>query len=96
MSGRSRIFVQMQDTLVKKSKEIMQVYRYEPHIRSRGEEKIAIQHGFKARRWIVEVVHSWFNRFRKLLVRYEKTNAAYESLLQLAASIIIFRKLGVI
>ena len=76
----------MQDTLVKKSKEIMQVYRYEPHIRSRGEEKIAIQHGFKARRWIVEVVHSWFNRFRKLLVRYEKkqmppTNRYY-SLLQ--------------
>ena len=79
-----------------KSENIMRAYHYTPHIRSRGEEKIAIQHGFKARRWIVEVVHSWFNRFRKLLVRYEKTNAAYESLLQLAASIIIFRKLGVI
>ena len=26
----------------------------------------------KARRWVVEVCHSWFNRFRKLLVRYEK------------------------
>ena len=26
----------------------------------------------KARRWVVEVAHSWFNRFRKLLVRYEK------------------------
>ena len=74
----------------------MRAYHYTPHIRPRGEEKIAIQHGFKARRWIVEGVHSWFNRFRKLLVRYEKTNAAYESLLQLAASIIIFRKLGVI
>ena len=79
-----------------KSENIMRAYHYTPHIRPRGEEKIAIQHGFKARRWIVEVVHSWFNRFRKLLVRYEKTNAAYESLLQLAASIIIFRKLGVI
>ena len=80
----------------KKSENIMRAYHYTPHIRSRGEEKIAIQHGFKARRWIVEVVHSWFNRFRKLLVRYEKTNAAYESLLQLAASIIIFRKSVVI
>ena len=74
----------------------MQDYRYVPHIRPRGEEKIAVQNGFKARRWIVEVVHSWFNRFRKLLVRYEKTNRAYESLLQLAASIIIFRKLDII
>lgn len=62
----------------------MRAYHYTPHIRPRGEEKIAIQHGFKARRWIVEVVHSWFNRFRKLLVRYEKqmppTNRYYNSL----------------
>ena len=36
----------------------MRAYHYTPHIRPRGEEKIAIQHGFKARRWIVEVVHS--------------------------------------
>ena len=46
-----------------KSENIMRTYHYTPHIRPRGEEKIAIQHGFKARRWIVEVVHSWFNRF---------------------------------
>jgi IS5 family transposase len=26
----------------------------------------------KNRRWVVEAAHSWFNRFRKLLVRYEK------------------------
>ena len=74
----------------------MRAYHYTPHIFPRGKEKIAIQNGFKALGWIVEVVHSWFNRFKKLLVRYEKTNVAYESLLQLTASIIIFRKLGVI
>jgi len=79
-----------------KSEETMKKYRYTPHIRPRGEEKIAIQKGYKARRWIVEVAHSWLNRFRKLLVRYEKTNASYEALLHLAASIITFRKLGVI
>ena len=32
-----------------------------------------------------EVAHSWFNRFRKLLVRYEKSNSSYEALLHLAA-----------
>ena len=37
---------------------------------------IAVRQGYKARRWIVEVAHSWFNRFRKLLVRFEKTHAA--------------------
>ena len=48
------------------------------------------------RKWIVEVAHSWFNRFRKLLVRYEKSNSSYEALLHLAATVIIYRKLAVI
>jgi len=74
----------------------MRAHGYIPHIRPRGEEKVAIKAGHKARRWIVEVAHSWFNRFRKLLVRFEKTNASYEALLNLAASIIVYRKLGVI
>ncbi len=29
------------------------------------------------RRWIVEVAHSWFTRFRKLLVRYEKLDRSF-------------------
>ena len=77
-----------------KSEEIMRNHRYIPHIRPRGEEKIAIQNGCKARRWIVEVAHSWFNRFRKLLVRYEKSNSSYEALLHRAATVIIYRKLA--
>ena len=76
------------------ARETMRKYRYEPHIRSRGEEKHESLEGKKPRRWLVEVVHSWFNRFRKILVRFEKTQSSYEGLLQLAASIIIFRKLG--
>ena len=79
-----------------KSEEIMRNHRYIPHIRPRGEEKIAIKNGCKARRWIAEVVHSWFNRFRKLLARYEKSNSSYEALLHLAATVIIYRKLVVI
>lgn len=34
----------------------------------------------------------WFNRFRKLLVRYEKTHRSYLALNMLAAAIICFRK----
>lgn len=74
----------------------MRKHHYIPHIRPRSEEKVAIQNGYKARRWIVEVAHSWFNRFCKLLVRYEKTSSSYEALLHLAATIIIYRKLAVI
>lgn len=69
-----------------------------PHVRSRGEEKRAMDDlpGYRPRRWIVEVSHAWFNRFRKILVRYEKTLASYLALHHLAAAIICFRKVGVI
>ena len=50
----------------------------------------------KNRRWVVEAAHSWFNRFRKLLVRYEKLSESYEALLHLAAAIICWRKVGAI
>lgn len=46
----------------------------------------------KARRWVVEVCHSWFNRFRKLLVRYEKLDRSFLALNHLAAAIITLRK----
>jgi transposase len=64
---------------------------YTPHVRQRGEERTERAQGKRARRWVVEVTHSWFNRFRKLLVRYEKTHRAYVALTMLAAAIICFR-----
>ena len=48
----------------------------------------------KARRWVVQVAHSWFNRFRKLLVRYEKLDRSFLALNHLAASIMAFRKIN--
>lgn len=45
------------------------------------------------RRWVVEVCHSWFNRFRRLLTRWEKKAAHYLAFAQLAACLIIYRKL---
>ena len=62
-----------------------------PHVRPRGEERTERAQGNRARRWVVEVAHSWFNRFRKLLVRYEKTHRAYVALNMLAAAIFSFR-----
>lgn len=50
---------------------------YTPHVRQRGEEARACRKGQRARRWVVERTHSWFNRFRKILVRYEKTAANF-------------------
>jgi transposase len=71
---------------------------YIPNVKQRGEEIQEKKDNpqFRCRRWIVEVAHSWFNRFRKLLVRYEKLTETYEALLHMAAAIIAFRKAGVI
>jgi transposase len=46
----------------------------------------------KPRRWVVEVAHSWINRFRRLLVRWEKKACNYLSLLYFACAIICWRK----
>jgi putative transposase len=69
-----------------------------PHIRPRGEENKLIEKDptFKARRWVVELAHSWFNRFRKLLPRYEKTDLSYNALNALAAAMIVLNKVMVI
>lgn len=44
------------------------------------------------RRWVVEVAHSWFNRFRRVLIRWDKKAANYLGFVQLAAMLIIYRK----
>lgn len=71
---------------------------YAVHVRSRGEERAerAANPGYRARRWVVEACHSWLNRFRKILVRFEKTNASYEALLHLACAIIAWRRTAAI
>jgi len=72
-------------------------HEYVAHAGSRGEEADAERRRKgKARRWVVECAHSWFNRFRKILLRYEKMLPSYLALLHLAAAIICWRKVYVI
>ena len=63
-------------------------------IKQRKEEADAkrSQPGWKARRWVVERTHSWLNRYRKLLVSFEKSEASYVALLSLAAALICWRQ----
>lgn len=65
---------------------------YIPHIRHRREEKKIRQH-HPSRRWVVERTNSWHNRFRKLFTRYEKKDENYLGLVQLANSLIVYRRL---
>jgi transposase len=68
---------------------------YIPHVHDRAwEQRQRRRHPEqRAHRWIVEVAHGWFNRFRKLLVRYEKLERSFLALNHLAAAIIVFRKI---
>ena len=74
--------------------EIIESHGYIPHVVGRRTEADAKRRdpNKKARRWVVEVCHSWFNRFRKLLVRYEKLHRSFIALNHIAAAIIAFRK----
>lgn len=64
-----------------------------PHIRRRGEEKRSCPRG-KARRWVVERTNAWHNRFRSLLVRWERKAANYCALVHLACGLIAYQQAG--
>jgi putative transposase len=77
-------------------RDILHDFGFTPHIRPRGEEVHASkrQVGFKARRWVVERSHSWMNRFRRLLVRWDKKPENYLAFLHFACGLIAFRAAG--
>jgi transposase len=72
----------------------MEVRGYLPHVRSRRKEVDGKRHDmhYRPRRWVVERTHSWLNRYRKLLVRFEKTTLSFEGLLAVACALIVFRR----
>jgi transposase len=74
-------------------RDILQEFGFTAHIRRRGAEAKAIQReaGFKARRWVVERAHSWMNRFRRLLIRWDKKPENYLAFLHFACGLIAFR-----
>ena len=75
---------------------ILQEFGFTAHVRSRGDEAKALQReaGFKARRWVVERAHSWMNRFRRLLIRWDKKPQNYLAFLHFACGLIAFRVAG--
>ena len=76
-------------------RDLAREFGYTAHIRARGEEAQAIKHeaGFKARRWVTERTHSWMNRFRRILIRWEKKPENYLALLHFVCGWITYRKL---
>ena len=69
-----------------------------PHKRKRGHQQNAkacekTDLSVKNKRWVVERTNSWHNRFRKLLVRYEKKSDNYFGLVHFACCIIVYRRI---
>jgi transposase len=78
--------------------EIVVMRGFIPHIKSRRQERVEQEQNpaYKARRWVVEATHSRLNRFRKILVRFEKPAVSYIGLVMFACAFIAFRKANVI
>ena len=85
-----------------KGYDITWVYRlltdagFTPRVRAVREDALARRRGTRARRWVVERTHSWMNRFRALLVRWDKKTANNEGGLHLASAYISFARAGLL
>ena len=77
-------------------RDLAKEFGYTAHIRRRGAEAQPIkrQAGLQARRWVVERTHSWMNRFRRILTRWEKKAENYLGLLHLVCAVIAYRYAG--
>lgn len=80
------------------TRALVRDWRYNLHIRSRGQEEKARKSNprFRAYGWVVERRRSWFNRFRRILIRWEKKAINYGAMLHFACAIIMLQQAGVL
>ena len=67
------------------------------HLKKRGVKEEATTSGARtspARRWKVERTNAWHNKFRRLLVRWERKSEHYLPMVALASTLIIYRILA--
>jgi putative transposase len=77
---------------------ILAEFGFTAHIRARGEEALLLKReaGFRARRWVVERSHSWMNRFRRILIRWDKKPENYLAFLHFACALVALRAAGLL
>lgn len=76
---------------------LVEEYGYTAHIPVRGQPTAKPKKlpGYRARRWVVERTHAWMNRFRRLLIRWEKDVANFIGFLHIACAWITYKAAGV-
>lgn len=77
----------------KKVDDVVKAHGIEPHTRRRGEAPLVGVYAGKPRRWKVERCNSWHNRFRGLLVRWDRKACMYKASLCLASGLIAFQQI---
>lgn len=78
--------------------KLLEEQHFIPHIRRRGIDYSDISlyiTDHKARRWVVERSHSWCNRFRRIILRWEAKAEHYLAFMHFACAVIIYRKTDV-
>lgn len=77
-------------------KAIVAAFGFTVHVPKEPEAAQAVKRraGHKARRWVVERTHSWLNRYRGILIRWEKKPANYIAMLHFAFALIAYRGIG--
>lgn len=80
--------------------DLAKAFHFTLHIPLKGKEAEAQQRKrevrAQARRWAVERTHSWMNRFRGILIRWNKKPANYIAMLHLAFAFIIYGRMELI
>ena len=77
--------------------ELLEQYGYTIHIPLRGMKRRThkVIPGYRPRHWVVERTHSRMNRFRRLLIRWDKKVENHIAMLHYACASITYRRAGV-
>ncbi len=77
-------------------RETLEQFGFTADSKARGVEapELKAEAGKRARRWVVERSHSWMNRFRRILVRWDKKSENYLAFLHFVCALIAFRAAG--
>lgn len=82
-------------------RELIDDRGYTAHIpvkKANGAEPIDLEKvpGYRGRRWVVERAHSWMNRFRRLVIRWDKKVPNDKAFLHFACAGITYQAAGVL
>ena len=76
--------------------ELLEEFGFAAHVAANDPDAVPAKReaGHRARRWVVERTHSWMNRFRGILIRWNKKAENYLALLHLVCATITYRCAG--